>query len=69
VIEHVIEGLAHRESWADIAHSLVSADRDEILARTLVLIVTFIPFFAFWETDRVLGEGRLFELFFHKRAA
>ena len=68
VIEHVIEGLAHRESWDGIAHSLVSAGRDEILARTLVLIVTFIPFFAFWETDRVLGEGRLFELFFHKRA-
>ena len=68
VIEHVIEGLAHRESWDGIAHSLVSAGRDEIIARTLVLIVTFIPFFAFWETDRVLGEGRLFELFFHKRA-
>jgi hypothetical protein len=68
VIEHVIEGLVHRESWDHIAHSLVSAGRDEILARTLVLIVTFIPFFAFWETDRVLGEGRLFELFFHKRA-
>jgi len=69
VLEHVIEGLAHRETWANIGQSLATIGRDEILARTLVLIVTFIPFFAFWETDRVLGHGKLFALFFHKRTA
>ena len=46
-----------------------SGGRDEILAKTLVVIVTFIPFFGFWEIDRVLGHGKLFELFFHKRTA
>jgi len=69
VIEHVIDGLAHHEAWDVIAQHLFNAGRDEILAKTLVVIVTFIPFFGFWEIDRVLGHGKLFELFFHKRTA
>jgi len=69
ILEHVIEGLVHRDSWEQIAHSLVSAGRDEILARTVMVIVTLIPFFAFWETDRVMGNHKLFEMFFHKTAA
>jgi hypothetical protein len=68
VLEHVIEGLVHRESWDQIARSLISAGRDEILARTVMVIVTLIPFFAFWETDRVMGNHKLFDLFFHKTA-
>jgi uncharacterized membrane protein YczE len=68
-LEHLIEGLAHRETWDQIAHSLVSAGRGEILARTVMIIVTLIPFFAFWETDRILGDHKLFGLFFRKRAA
>ena len=67
VLERVIEGLVHGKTWGNIAQGLVSAGRDEILARTLMVVVTFIPFFAFWELDRVLGEGKLFALFFHKR--
>lgn len=67
VIEHVIEGLVHHETWDAIAHHLFSAGRYEILAKTLMMMVTFIPFFAFWETDRVLGEGKLFALFFRSR--
>ena len=69
VLEHVIEGLMHRDSWEQIGRSLVSAGRDEILARTVMLIVTLIPFFAFWETDRIMGDHKLFDLFFHKTAA
>jgi hypothetical protein len=69
VIEHVIDGLAHHETWDVITQHLFSGGRDEILAKTLVVIVTFIPFFGFWEIDRVLGHGKLFELFFHKRTA
>ena len=67
VIEHVIEGLVHHETWDTIGHHLFSAGWDEILAKTLMMMVTFMPFFAFWETDRVLGEGKLFALFFRKR--
>ena len=69
VLEHVVEGLVHRESWDQIAHGLASAGLAEILARTVMIIVALIPFFAFWETDRVLGDHKLFGLFFHKRPA
>jgi len=68
VIEHVIDGWAHHETSDVILQHLFSGGRDEILAKTLVMIVTFIPFFAFWEIDRVLGQGKLFELFFRKRS-
>jgi len=34
-----------------------------------MIIVTLVPFFAFWETDRALGDHKLFGLFFHKRPA
>jgi hypothetical protein len=47
---------------------IMSAGRDELLARTLVLLVAFVPFFAFGEIGRVLGEGRLSQLFLHKRS-
>lgn len=57
------------DRWDVIAQHLFSGGRDEILAKTLVVIVTFIPFFGFWEIDRVLGHGKLSELFFHKRTA
>jgi hypothetical protein len=67
VIEQVLEGLIHHETWANIAHRLASVGRDEILARTVILTVTLIPFFAWWEADRVVGSGKLFALFFHKR--
>jgi hypothetical protein len=44
--------------------SLVSVGRDEILARSIMVFVTFIPFFSFLETDRALGKRKLFMLFF-----
>ncbi len=69
MLEHVVEGLVHHESWAQIAHRVVSAGRAEILARSVMIIVALIPFFAFWETDRALGNHKLFALFFQKQAA
>jgi uncharacterized membrane protein YczE len=68
-LEDAIVGLIHRESWDQIAHSLFGAGQEEYLARTVIAIVTLIPFFAFWETARVMGQHKLFDLFFHKRAA
>jgi hypothetical protein len=69
VLEHLIEGFAHGKDWGSIVRALLGLGKDEILARTLMVIVTFIPFFAFWETNRVLGEGRLYALFFQRRAS
>lgn len=68
VLEHTLEGLIHHKDWGEIAHSIVSVGRNEILARSIMVIVTFVPFFAFLETDRVLGSGKLFTWFFRKEA-
>lgn len=41
----------------------------ELLTDSLVTFFAFIPFFAVKELERVLGEGKLGELFFWRRAA
>jgi hypothetical protein len=33
-----------------------------------VIFVAFVPFFAFRELGRVLGEGKIWALFFRRRA-
>jgi len=40
-----------------------------LLARCLITFVAFIPFFAFKELGRVLGEDKIRTLFFRGRAA
>lgn len=69
ILEHSIEGLVHGATWAQIlAHPFPAQNTNEALARTVVMIVTFIPFFALWEIGRLLGHGKLAVLFFHHRA-
>ena len=41
----------------------------EALAKAVMILVSFIPFFALWEVGRVLGPGKLTELFFRGRPA
>jgi hypothetical protein len=67
VLEHVIEGLVKGKTLAASIDEMLSQGIYEILARTLVLFVAFIPFFAIWELDRVLGERKLFDLFFRSK--
>jgi hypothetical protein len=67
VLEHVIGGFLHGEDLQSVFQEMMSAGRDELLARTLVMLVAFIPLFAFTETARVLGEGKIRELFVDKR--
>jgi hypothetical protein len=70
IIEHSIEGRVHGEAWSQImAHPFPAQNTNEVLARTVVMIVTFIPFFTVWEVGRVLGQGKLAGLFFHHRPA
>lgn len=69
ILEHFIKGLIHEKDLAVIFHELERVGWDEILARILVMFVAFIPFFAFREAGRVLGQVKLFELFFRSKAA
>ncbi len=68
VLEHVIDGLIHGKTLAASVEAMASQGIDEILARTLVLFVALIPFFAMWKLDEELGERALSRIFFGKRS-
>ena len=69
VVERVVEAWIHKTGWAGVVLGLTDLGLYELLARVIMLIVAFIPFFAFWEIGRVLGPGRLSALFFSKPGA
>ena len=68
ILEHVIGGLLQGKDALGALQEIISPGRNELLARTLVMLVAFVPFFAFSEMARVLGGGRLSGLFFHHRS-
>ena len=68
VLEHVIEGLVHGKTLAASFDAFLSQGVYEILGRTLILFVAFIPFFAFWELGRLAGDQKIFDLFFRRGA-
>ena len=53
IVEEVIKRLIH---GADMAAASRDIRIDELLARSLIIFCTFIPFFAFREFRRVMGE-------------
>lgn len=69
VLEKTLDGLIHREGVMAGLHKIAEVGRYEIGARTLMLTVAFVPFFAFSEVGRVMGPQALGAMFFSKRAA
>jgi hypothetical protein len=67
VLEHLIGGFFHHEPLKAIWREVLLS-RYEILGRVFLMFGAFIPFFAFREAGRVLGQARLFELLFAFRA-
>jgi hypothetical protein len=63
VIIEVIKGA----TVATAFESLLGRDKDEIIAKCLVLFVAFIPFFAFKELKKVLGAAKVHALFFQTK--
>src|SRR5262245_34380390 len=64
-------GIAIAYVLAQLAGALIGAQKSkyELLARCLITFVAFIPFFAFKELERILGEDKMRTLFFRGRAA
>jgi hypothetical protein len=67
LIEHAIKGLWKGTGLTGGLVDLLGKGHHELLARCLVTFVAFIPFFAFRELGRVLGEGKIWTLFFWRR--
>jgi hypothetical protein len=67
VLEHFVVGYFTGKTWAAIYDHLIEKGIYEILARVYVMFFVFVLFFGFKETGRVIGDRRLYELFFKKR--
>ena len=67
VLEHTIVGLLHGKGLTGGFHAIMSEGKDELLAQCLITFFAFIPFFAFREVGRVMGNGKLRALLFHHR--
>ncbi|MFO1306024.1 MAG: hypothetical protein U1F54_20050 [Burkholderiales bacterium] len=68
VIERLVEPWIHHEGLRGAIDKITSMGFDEFSARMLLLIFSFIPFFAFGELGRMLGMNRLVGLCFSKEA-
>jgi len=64
IIEHLLRGLLQGKGLVGGFQDLISKGWDEVLAYALVVFFAFIPFFAFKELGRVLGEEKIRTLFF-----
>jgi hypothetical protein len=61
IVEEAIKRLLHGQHMAGVFSDM---HIDDLLGRSLVVFCTFIPFFAFRELRRVLGEDKFNALFF-----
>lgn len=66
ILEEAAIGLYHKKSFQESIASLGGGTLQGILTLTLLLFVMLIPFFGVGELQRVLGEGKLGQLFFRR---
>ena len=69
LLEEAVLGLYHHQSFHQSIAALGGGTLKGILTYTLLLFVVLIPFVGFGELQRVLGPGRLAQLFLHPRPA
>jgi hypothetical protein len=67
-IEHAIKNFWSGKGMGGSFVEFYGKELHEFLAGFLVVFVAFVPFFAFRELGRVLGEGKIRALFFRRRA-
>jgi len=63
VLQHLIVGICRGKSPSEVISEVLDKGWPHLAGMILVVFVAFLPFFAFRETERALGEGRLKELF------
>jgi hypothetical protein len=67
ILEDIIVGLFRGRSISQSVDDLFGGTWKGILVIAVFLFVVLIPFFGFSELQRVFGEGRLGQLFLHRR--
>jgi len=68
ILEETVVGLYHGKSFQQSISDLGGGTLNGILILTLLLFAMLIPFVGYGELQRVLGEGKLEQLFFQPRA-
>jgi hypothetical protein len=68
VIEDFVKDLIHGTPFSEALHELADLNYARLAALTVVVFCVFIPFFALWETRRVIGPVEFDRLFFRRRA-
>jgi hypothetical protein len=69
VVESMMSSFIHGKGLTGAIEELMSQYTYEWLAEALVVFFTFIPFFAVRELSRVLGAGKIGQLFFRSGEA
>jgi hypothetical protein len=69
VLEDSVRGLLHGEDLAAAFREVSREDWRDLLARILVVFCAFIPFFSLREVGRVMGQDKLYALFFRRSRA
>ncbi len=69
ILEDAAVGLHHGKSFSQSVADLGGGTWKGVLTLTVLMFVCLIPFFAFGELQRVLGEGKLAQLFLRPREA
>jgi hypothetical protein len=59
-LEEFVKRLIHHQPFGTVWHE---THWDELIARSIIIFLTFIPLFAFTELRRVLGEDKIYALF------
>ena len=67
ILEDVVVGYFHHKSFAESIADLGGGSLKVILIFTGMLFLVLIPVTAFGELQRVLGEGKLYDLFWRPR--
>jgi hypothetical protein len=69
VIEHLVKGWMEHRGLLGGLQAIGELGTYELCARALMLVVAFVPFFAFGEIGRVVGPAKLAAMFLSKREA
>ena len=69
ILEDAAIGLYHGKSFSESIADLAGGTAYGILALTLIMFVTLIPFFAYGELQRALGADKLHGMFFHPHSS
>ena len=68
ILEEAAVGVYHGKSFQQSISDLGGGTLNGILVLTLLLFTMLIPFVGYGELQRILGAGKLAQIFFHQRS-